>query len=214
MTSEASAVSPRRNTDNSDQKDDEVTLASSPAQEIVKPLIVDDDTTSHDDTTTHERRRHLVKPIILGIPDQAATAGRERIPTLRSVSAPKKRPPWIWPAIAVCLVGGGLAAWRMSTPRARPRPNAVSSATQTASALRSADTPNALKLSLDVHIEPRGARVHLDGKPLEKTEGVELELPCPNGFHDLRVDAKHYQPVSKRIPCEGRVVMDLTLEEQ
>jgi hypothetical protein len=205
-------VSASRET-NKSEKDDEITLASLRAQEAVKPVITDDDTTSHDDTTTHERRRHLVKPIILGNADNAVAMERERVRTLPSVGSRTRRPGWIWLAVVVCLGGGGVVAWRMSNSRARPRPpSAVPSAASTAPQTPSAETPSVMKLSLDVTIEPTGARVWLDGRPLEKTKGLELELPCPNGFHELRVEAKNHQTLTKRIPCDGRVVMDLALE--
>lgn len=200
----------------SDQRDDEVTLASSPAGGA-KPVITDDETTGHDDTTTHERRRHLVKPIIVGIPNEnpQGTADRARVRTLRSIGAPRKRSRWFWPAVIACLGGGGLIAWRtLQSRKPAPPQTAAPSVTQTVTASASAEAPPLLQLSLDVHVETAGARVQIDGKPLDKTEGVEIELPCPRGFHELRVEAPDRRPVVKRIPCEGRVVMDLSLDER
>jgi hypothetical protein len=40
-----------------------------------------------------------------------------------------------------------------------------------------------------------------------------IEVPCPDGGHDLRVEADGHLDVVKRIPCSGAVILDVALVE-
>ena len=200
-----------RKPDKARAEEEEVTLASSAAGEAAKlsaRAIADDDTTGHD-TTTHERRRHHVKPIAPSASEQDA---RLRVRTLRSLDAPKRpKSRWFWGAVVALIGGGALTAWRVQVSLRPVKTGSTAATAVPTAAPTDSVVVSVHKLWLNIDVQPSTARVQIDGKPMAKTKDVELELPCPKGFHELRVEADDHEPTVKRIPCEGRVVMDLSL---
>jgi hypothetical protein len=206
MTAEDPSVPPSED-DESDAADKDVTLTSPTVAVAWKSAITDDEPTTHDTTT----RRHALKPIDDkgAAPHPPPRAARHR--TLPSAGVRKKRSNTSLVLILACIAGG-LMVWvalrTADTDTPAPPPSSGPPGKAPEPTAQSQPMP---KLFLDVHIEPRGALASIDGTRMDKTEGLELEMPCPKGYRELRVEAKNHEPVIKRIPCEGRVLMDVTL---
>lgn len=149
----------------------------------------------------------LVTPLLPSEPP-AAAAPLERFGARRSRS-------WLV-IVAISILGAGAGYLLFAAvPQDTPAAKSVASALPHP-ARPSSSAPTAFALHLQVRLESNDAIVTLDRKrlgPNDYRDG-QLTLPCPRGHHDLRIEAQGHRTVTKVIPCEGRVVLDVTLDKE
>lgn len=219
-------MSPTRNADNSKPPapldNEEATLVAVRSERGVERETtgIDDDTTTGQDARQHrvvaieteERPRTIT---LRSSPVDDGGASRAWRSTLRSADAPRRRSRWLgWVVVLACLAAGAVVLGRAQLLGNKAPAPAASPVSQSAPPETSSKDARSSKLWLEVHVQPEDARVELDGTMIDADKPLELELACPNGSHQLRIEARDHEAMVKRIPCSGRVVVDLALVER